>query len=62
MPRDINVLPQFEPGQITFPPIPMFSYSGDISSEMAAGMTRQEAISLLDHMLEIRNFEEMIVS
>ncbi len=61
MPRDINVLPQFEPGQITFPPIPMFSYSGDISSEMAAGMTRQEAISLLDHMLEIRNFEEMIV-
>ena len=54
MPRDTDVLPQFERGEITFLPIPLFTYTGDVASEVAAGMTKQEAISLLDHMLAIR--------
>jgi 2-oxoisovalerate dehydrogenase E1 component len=61
MPKDINVLPDFTPGEITFPSIPVFSYKGNIKSEMQAGLSRADAINLLDHMLHIRNFEEMIV-
>jgi 2-oxoisovalerate dehydrogenase E1 component len=61
MPKDIPVLPDFTPGQITFPPIPVFPYQGDLKSEMENGLTRAEAINLLDLMLYIRSFEEMIV-
>lgn len=61
MPKDIPVLPDFSPGEITFPPIPLFAYKGNLKSEMQNGLTRAEAINLLDHMLHIRNFEEMIV-
>lgn len=61
MPKDINVMPEFTPGEITFLPIPLYQYKGTVASEMAAGMTREEALKLLDYMLLIRSFEEMIV-
>lgn len=61
MPKDGDIYPDFTPGQIALNPIPLFQYEGDLASEVAAGMTREEALHLLDHMLHIRFFEEMIV-
>jgi 2-oxoisovalerate dehydrogenase E1 component len=61
MPKNINVLPEFEPGLIEIAPIPMFQYSGDLKAEVEAGLTREEALKILDHMLHIRLFEEMII-
>ncbi len=61
MPKDSDVYPDFTPNQITFPPIPMFQYQRDLKAELAAGLSREEALKLLDHMLHIRFFEEMIV-
>jgi 2-oxoisovalerate dehydrogenase E1 component len=55
------VYPDFTPGQITFPAILMFQYDGDLETEKTAGMTRDEALKLLDHMLHVRFFEEMII-
>lgn len=61
MPKDADVYPVFEPGQLNFPAIPLFQYDKDLATEVAAGLPREEALRLLDHMLHIRLFEEMIV-
>lgn len=61
MPKDGDVYPDFTPGQIALNSIPLFQYEGDLASEAAGGMTKEEALHLLDHMLHIRFFEEMIV-
>ncbi len=61
MPRDLDVMPSFTPGELTFPAIPLFQYQGDLKSETAAGLSKPEAIRLMDHMLSIRNFEEMVI-
>ena len=60
MPRNIEALPLFEKSQIEFPPIPRFSYEGDLASELAAGMTPEDAVTMLDAMLAIRTFEEAV--
>lgn len=59
--KDGDVYPDFTPGQITLQPIPRFQYHGDMEREVAEGMSKEEALHLLDHMLHIRFFEEMIV-
>jgi 2-oxoisovalerate dehydrogenase E1 component len=61
MPKDMDILPDFTPGQITFPTIPLFTYKGDLSAEVAAGMSKEDAIRIMDYMLSIRQFEEMII-
>jgi len=61
MPRDINVLPEFIPGDITFTPVRKFVYKGNLMAELEAGLGRELAVKLLDHMLHIRFFEDMIV-
>ncbi len=54
--------PEYKPWVIDCGKIPAFQYDGDLQSELAAGaITRQEAIHLLEDMLIIREFEEMIV-
>ncbi len=60
MPREIDVLPEFQPGQLTFPPIPKFVYTGDLAAEVAAGLTPEEALTLYDCLLYIRHFEQMV--
>ncbi len=60
MPRNIEALPLFEKSQIEFPPIPRFSYEGDLASELAAGMSPDDAVTMLDAMLAIRSFEETV--
>ncbi|MEI6499507.1 MAG: thiamine pyrophosphate-dependent enzyme, partial [Armatimonadota bacterium] len=61
MPKDADVYPVFPAGQITFPPIPLFQYDKTLEEESQAGMSRDEALKMLDHMLHIRFFEEMII-
>jgi len=58
-----SVLPDFEPRDLTFPALPAFRYSGDLRQEMAAGrLTAADALDMLEWMLSIRAFEEMIVA
>ncbi|MFO7947647.1 MAG: dehydrogenase E1 component subunit alpha/beta [Armatimonadota bacterium] len=61
MPKDIDVLPHFQRGQIDIDSIPMFLYEGDLASELEGDLTADEALRMLDHMLHIRNFEQTIV-
>ncbi len=61
MPKDIDVRPIFTPQEITFPPVPLFTYQGDLGDELARGMTAAEALGLYECMLLIREFEQMIV-
>jgi 2-oxoisovalerate dehydrogenase E1 component len=61
--RDIPVLPQFQPGELEFPKVPVFQYSKRLEDELEAGrLTPQDALDLLEWMMSIRAFEEMIVA
>jgi 2-oxoisovalerate dehydrogenase E1 component len=60
MPKDIDVLPLFEPGYTEFDPMPRFLYDGDLAVELDAGLGPDDAVALLDCMLAIRYFEETV--
>jgi 2-oxoisovalerate dehydrogenase E1 component len=61
LPKNYDVLPEFDRGQLTFDPIPTFSYQGDLATELQAGLAPHDAWGLLDSMLYVRLFEEMII-
>jgi len=61
VPKEIDVRPIFTPQEITFPPVPLFQYQRDLGDELARGLTAEDALSLYDCMLFIREFEEMVV-
>ncbi len=57
-----DMRPVFEPFVIDCGKIPAFQYRGNLKSELAEGrLTQAEAVALLEDMLIIREFEEMIV-
>ena len=57
-----NFKPDFTPGTLTWGKVPKFPYAGTLKTELAAKtITLQEAVDLLEDMLVIREFEEMIV-
>ncbi len=60
MPREVETLPDFTPGELTFPPIPKFAYAGDLSSELTNGLTAEQVLTMYQCMLYIRCFEEMV--
>jgi 2-oxoisovalerate dehydrogenase E1 component len=61
--REIPVLPDFEPRRLETSDIPAFQYDGSLGEELEAGsLTGEEALDLLEWMMSIRAFEEMIVS
>ena len=58
MVTNLSALPNFEPGELTFLPIPTYRYQSDLKSELAAGTVTDEfARALLERMLAIREFE-----
>jgi 2-oxoisovalerate dehydrogenase E1 component len=61
MVKEVNVLPDFKPGQIGFSPIPKFNYQRTLQQEMAAGLTREQVLLMLERMETIRAFEEMVI-
>jgi 2-oxoisovalerate dehydrogenase E1 component len=57
-----DMRPVFKPFVIDCGKIPAFQYTGNLKKELAAKtITQPEAINLLEDMLVIREFEEMIV-
>lgn len=61
MVREIIARPDFTPGEIKFNPIPLFQYKGTISQEIETNrLTKEKCLLLLEEMMSIRIFEEMI--
>ncbi len=57
-----NRPPAFKPRKLSCGSIPCYTYSGNLSQDLEAGAIRRaEAVNLLEDMLTIREFEEMIV-
>ncbi len=62
MPKDIDVLPEIKPGQWAIDPIPLFTWQHDLKWALDQGMlAAEDAFRILDVMLLIRAFEEMVV-
>ena len=59
--KEINVLPEFAKGKISFPNIPTFIEDHSLKGHLGKDLDRAEAIRLLETMLYIRSFEEMII-
>jgi len=61
MPREMNVMPEFQPGEIRAPSIPLFQYQKSLSDEMRGGVPREDLLYLYELMLLNRHFEDIIV-
>ena len=59
--REINVLPEFNSGTISFQDIPIFQYDTSLKGQLNKTIPEKEAVRLLETMLYIRVFEEMII-
>jgi 2-oxoisovalerate dehydrogenase E1 component len=59
--REIKVLPEFQQGEIKFNVIPLFQHNSSLKTELNSTVTEKEAVRLLESMLYIREFEEMII-
>jgi len=63
MVRELSVLPKFDAKVIELGRISVFQYDGTLEKELADGrLTADEAKRLLEHMMTIRAFEEMILA
>ncbi|MBM3473210.1 MAG: pyruvate dehydrogenase [Armatimonadetes bacterium] len=60
MPKEIESMPVFQKGEIHPAPIALFRYAGSVASELADGLTRDEALAMYDCMCAIRLLEERI--
>ncbi len=56
-----NIKPSFKQQVIDCGKIPAYNYKKTLNSELNGGLVKKEAIDLLEDMLTIREFEEMIV-
>ncbi|UCH33191.1 MAG: dehydrogenase E1 component subunit alpha/beta [Armatimonadota bacterium] len=61
MVKEVDVLPDFTPGTIELGAIREFAHDRTLADEMAAGLTREQVLLMLERMETIRAFEEMIV-
>ena len=63
MVRQISISPDFTPRILKFPDIPAFQYSRTLRDELAdSSITPQKALDLLEWMVSVRAFEEMIIA
>jgi len=61
--RELCIMPEFEPDELLFPGIPVFQYNKTLKDELEAGtLDGSDAMSLLEWMLSVRAFEEMILA
>jgi 2-oxoisovalerate dehydrogenase E1 component len=59
--KEIDAIHHPKPDMLTLPSVPMFQYQRSLQAEIDAGaVTRQDCLDLLEQMLMIRFFEEMI--
>ena len=62
MPLQVDSLPELIPGELTFKPIPVFQPQLTLEKALEDGvLTRENCIELLEQMITIRSFEEMIL-
>ncbi|MCK4803448.1 MAG: dehydrogenase E1 component subunit alpha/beta [Spirochaetes bacterium] len=59
--REISILPEFTRGEISFENIPLFHYGTTLGEQLNKTVSEIEAVRLLESMLYIREFEEMII-
>jgi len=62
MVKEIEIIPDFAPGRIALGEIPKFRYQGEVGDELGGRLGTKEAIGLLEWMLTIRAFEQMVVA
>ena len=63
MVRELCILPEFEPDELRFPNVPVFQYRKTLKDELEAGvLSAADALDLLEWMLSVRVFEEMILA
>ncbi|MCF7847449.1 MAG: hypothetical protein K9M45_01265, partial [Kiritimatiellales bacterium] len=56
-----DMRPEFTPHEIDCGKIPAYQYKGNLKTELAGGLPKEEAVRLLENMLMIREMEGMIV-
>jgi 2-oxoisovalerate dehydrogenase E1 component len=59
--REISVLPTFTKGKIVFSDIPLFEFDIPLSQRLKEGISKDFAVRLLEAMLYVRKFEEIII-
>ena len=59
--KEIDIIPNFTSGRITFEDIPLFRYNTTLKDRLGKGMSEKLAVRLFKAMLYVRKFEEMIV-
>ena len=62
MVREVDVLPAFERKPIELGQVPAFCYRGTVADEIGQRLSREEAVGLLEWMLAVRSFEQMVVA
>lgn len=62
MVKELEVAPDFRPGTIALGEIPKFRYQGGLAEELGRRLDREEAVRLLEWMLTVRAFEQMVVA
>jgi len=59
--KEITVLPEFSKGTIKIEDIPVFQAETSLKHQLNKNITEKEAVQLLEAMLYVRVFEEMII-
>ena len=62
MVKELDVVPDFAPGVERLREVPRFQYQGHAREEIGKRLSRDQAIGLLEWMLTIRAFEQMVVA
>ena len=62
MVKEIDVLPDFTPGELTFSAIPKYQHNKSLKDELAGRVSKRDCVQMLEAMLTIRAFEESIAS
>jgi len=60
--KEIDVLPDFLPGVIELGQIPKFQYQRSLPDELGRRLDRDRAVGLLEWMLGVRAFEQMVIA
>ncbi|MEA2063556.1 MAG: dehydrogenase E1 component subunit alpha/beta [Gemmatimonadota bacterium] len=61
MPKEMDILPDFAPGELSLKSIPLFQYSKTLKDELSSGYPAEEALFHYELMLLVRHFENLIV-
>jgi 2-oxoisovalerate dehydrogenase E1 component len=61
MVKELEVCPVFLPGTIELGAVPTFQYQRALSEEIGRRLSREQAAAMLEWMLTVRGFEQMVV-